>query len=269
MRMVFIRQAFTSASIFAVAHSRPPFSWTPKPNRIAATISGRIALRLNSSVKSGLVKKLMIRVGTLISVASAVSTASKPCGTMGTRRTMIYMMTAAMPAVQRKVSTVVPMTLPAFLALVMLATALEIEKNTIGTTTQNIMLMKMVPSGSRQVAPGHTAPTIAPATMPRTIVSRNQLFLKKLFDFMSGILLFPCWMMSYYIRNKNTDNCDSCLKLCKKCGKIPPLTLKTALIWHLHRYWSCFAASEGNAPQQAPAAAIYNGSALPFFCAAG
>ena len=188
--MVFIRQAFTSARIFAVRVSRPPLSWTPKPNRIAATIRGRIALRLNSSIKSGLVKKLMIRVGTSISVASAVSTASKPCGTMGIRRTMMYMIIAATAAVQKKVTIVTPMTLPAFFALTMLATALEIEKNTIGTTTQNIMLMKMVPSGSRQVAPGHTAPVIAPATMPSTIVSRNQLFLKKLFPFISIVLLF-------------------------------------------------------------------------------
>ena len=58
--------------------------------------------------------------------------------------------------------------------------ALEMEKKTIGTTTQNIMLINTVPSGSRQVAPGHTAPVIAPAAIPRTIVRRNQLSLKKL-----------------------------------------------------------------------------------------
>ena len=97
---------------------------------------------------------------------------------------MMYMITAAMAAVQAKVTTVVPMTLPAFFALAIFATALEMEKNTIGTTTQNIMLMKMVPSGSSTVAPGQSQPVIAPATMPRTIVSMNQLFLKKLFPFM-------------------------------------------------------------------------------------
>ena len=93
-----------------------------------------------------------------------------------------------MAAVHRKVTTVVPMTLPAFLAETMLATALEMEKNTIGTTTQNIMLMNTVPRGSRAVAPGHSQPVMAPATMPRTMVSMNQLFLKKLLDCIEMLL---------------------------------------------------------------------------------
>ena len=61
------------------------------------------------------------------------------------------------------------------------------EKKTSGTTTQNIMLMKMVPSGSSAVAPGQSQPVMAPATMPRTIVSMNQLFLKKFRDCIKGI----------------------------------------------------------------------------------
>ena len=48
----------------------------------------------------------------------------------------------------------------------MFAMAEEMEQNTIGTTTQNIMFMNTVPSGSRAVAPGHTAPTMQSATMP-------------------------------------------------------------------------------------------------------
>ena len=79
---------------------------------------------------------------------------------------MIYMITAAIAAVTQKVAIVVPMTLPARRALFMFAIAEEMETNTIGTTTQNIMLMKIVPMGSSAVAPGQTAPTTHPATMP-------------------------------------------------------------------------------------------------------
>ena len=70
------------------------------------------------------------------------------------------------------------------------------EQNTIGTTTQNIIFVKSVPSGSSTVAPGHTKPTMQPAAMPSIIVSRNQLFLKKFF--ISSILLY--WgLCCYYI----------------------------------------------------------------------
>ena len=79
---------------------------------------------------------------------------------------MMYMITAAIAAVTQKVMIVVPITLPARRALFMFAMAEEMETNTIGTTTQNIMLMKMVPMGSSAVAPGQTAPTMQPATMP-------------------------------------------------------------------------------------------------------
>ena len=63
------------------------------------------------------------------------------------------MMTEAMIVVTMKVRTVVPISLPARLALFMLAMAEEMEKKTIGTTTQNIMLMNSVPSGSSTEAP--------------------------------------------------------------------------------------------------------------------
>ena len=79
---------------------------------------------------------------------------------------MTYMITAAIAAVTQKVMIVVPITLPARRALFMFAMAEEMETNTIGTTTQNIMLMKIVPMGSSAVAPGQTAPTMQPETMP-------------------------------------------------------------------------------------------------------
>ena len=86
----------------------------------------------------------------------------------------MYMSTAAMAAVTMKVATVTPSTLPARLTLPMFAMAEAMEQNTIGTTTQNIMFMNTVPSGSRQVAPGQTAPTMQPAIMPVSIESMNQ-----------------------------------------------------------------------------------------------
>ena len=57
---VFMMQPVISSSSCAVFVSGPPFIWMPKPNSTAATISGRMALRLSSSMKSGLVKKLTI-----------------------------------------------------------------------------------------------------------------------------------------------------------------------------------------------------------------
>ena len=67
---------------------------------------------------------------------------------------------------------------PARRALFILAMDEEMEKKTIGTTTQNIMLMNSVPKGSRAVAPGHAKPTMIPRTMPRIIEKKNQLFLR-------------------------------------------------------------------------------------------
>lgn len=79
-----------------------------------------------------------------------------------------------MPAVTMNTITVVPSTLPARFTLPMFAMAEEIEQKTIGTTTQNIIFMNTVPSGSRAVAPGQTAPTMQPATMPISMEIMNQ-----------------------------------------------------------------------------------------------
>ena len=57
---VFMMQLVMSSSSCAVLVAGPPAICMPKPKIIAATIRGRIALRLRSSVKSGLVKKLII-----------------------------------------------------------------------------------------------------------------------------------------------------------------------------------------------------------------
>ena len=84
------------------------------------------------------------------------------------------MITAAMPAVTKKVARVTPMTLPAFLAPGILAMAEAIEQNTMGTTAQNMRLVKMVPSGSSAGAAwGNTRPVMQPATMPTSIQMRN------------------------------------------------------------------------------------------------
>ena len=88
------------------------------------------------------------------------------------------MMTEAMIVVHMKVTTVVPISLPARLTLFMLAIDEEIEKKTIGTTTQNIMLMNSVPSGSSAPAPSQTKPTTMPSTMPRIMEKKNQLFFR-------------------------------------------------------------------------------------------
>ncbi len=72
---------------------------------------------------------------------------------------------AAIAAVTRNVTVVTPMTFPALPGVFMLAIADEIEQNTIGTTTQNIMLMKRSPSGDKTVAPGQTSPVIVPSAI--------------------------------------------------------------------------------------------------------
>ena len=95
-----------------------------------------------------------------------------------------------MAAVIRKVATVMPMILPARRMPFMLAMADEIEQNTIGTTTQNIRLTKIVPIGCRQVAPGQTAPTAQPATMDVNIVRINQFRFKKAFMLLALSVLF-------------------------------------------------------------------------------
>ena len=87
----------------------------------------------------------------------------------------MYISTPAMAAVTRNVATVTPMILPARRALFILAMAEAIEQNTMGTTTQNIMLMNSVPRNS--ILPpklGANAPTRQPATMPVSIHRMNQ-----------------------------------------------------------------------------------------------
>ena len=99
------------------------------------------------------------------------------------------MITEAMIVVHMKVATVVPISLPARLTLFMLAMDEEMEKKTIGTTTQNIMLMNSVPSGSSAPAPSQAKPTTMPSTMPRIIEKKNQFFLRKFIGHLHCFLL--------------------------------------------------------------------------------
>jgi len=66
-----------------------------------------------------------------------------------------------------------PIILPARLLFFIPATAPAIDAKTRGTTIQNIILMKIVPMGSSAVAPGQTAPTMQPATMPMIMQIKN------------------------------------------------------------------------------------------------
>ena len=96
------------------------------------------------------------------------------------------MITAAIAPVTTKVPTVTPMILPARLRLCILATALEMDANTRGTTMQNIMLMNTVPRGLITVAPaetvlpsassttGHIQPTMAPRIMEPIIMAMKR-----------------------------------------------------------------------------------------------
>ena len=79
-------------------------------------------------------------------------------------------MTAAIPPVTTKVATVTPIIFPARFRLSMFATALEMDANTIGTTTQNIILMNTVPKGLRTVAP---VPEITPPSAS-TVAGKSQ-----------------------------------------------------------------------------------------------
>ena len=87
----------------------------------------------------------------------------------------MYISTPAMAAVTRKVATVTPMILPARLTLFILAMAELMEQNTMGTTTQNIMLINTVPRNSIFLPKdGAKAPTRQPAIMPVSIHRINQ-----------------------------------------------------------------------------------------------
>ena len=83
-------------------------------------------------------------------------------------------MMAAIPAVTKKVTRVTPMTLPAFFAPGMLAIAEAMEQNTMGTTAQNMRLVKIVPKGSSAgAACGNSKPVMQPPTMPISIHTRK------------------------------------------------------------------------------------------------
>ena len=177
---VFIRHSVKLDKSRATGAPASPVHCTAKPKMMAATIRGSMAFRLQRAVKSGTVKKFT-------SISEAETEPTSPSGgayvpvTRGTRRQTIYMITAAMAAVTKNVATVTPMIFPARRMLFILAMAEAMEQNTMGTTTQNIRLIKIVPMGCRQVAPGHTAPTAHPAIMARSMLSRNQFCLKNFF----------------------------------------------------------------------------------------
>ena len=111
--------------------------------------------------------------------------------------------------------------MPARFALFILAMEEEMEKNTIGTTTQNIMLINSVPSGSRTPELSQVKPTTMPSAMPRIMEKKNQLFFRKLLDFMDWTpFRFKCHC--YYILIICKVNCNMCLKDCKSCAIIIP-----------------------------------------------
>jgi hypothetical protein len=60
----------------------------------------------------------------------------------------------------------------------------EMETKTMGTTTQNIMLMNSVPRGSSTPALGQAKPTAIPSKIPSIMEKKNQLFFRKLLNFM-------------------------------------------------------------------------------------
>ncbi len=93
--------------------------------------------------------------------------------TGGKRRIKQYMITAAMAPVTTKVPTVTPMIFPARLRLSMLATALEMDAKTMGTTIQNMRLINTVPRGLSTVASGHSQPTMQPRTMEPSMTARK------------------------------------------------------------------------------------------------
>ena len=103
-----------------------------------------------------------------------------------------YIKRAAMVAVTQKVSTVTPIIFPARLGDAMLAMAEEMDRNTMGTTMQNMRLINTVPRGSSTVAPGLStsspwrttgkhSPATDPAVMPSSMNRRKPLFLKNRF----------------------------------------------------------------------------------------
>ena len=146
---------------------------------------GKIALRLSSSKKSGFVKKFTSNSAKPRPATSTLSSTTLPLE-MGKMRMTMYINTAAMAAVTRNVPTVTPMSLPARFAPDAFAIAEDIEKNTSGTTMQNIRLINTVPSGSSFVPiSGANTPMRQPQTMPSSMKIINPYDLKN--DFFSMI----------------------------------------------------------------------------------
>ena len=165
----------------------PPFRFTAKPKSRENTIRGSMARRVSRPLKSLAVKKFTIMSGSVAySPISWEARLVQAAGTGGKTTISTYMMTAAMAPVTTKVPTVTPMIFPARFRLSMLATALEMEAKTMGTTTQNIMLMNTVPRGLSTVAPvpetmpplpsgsaGQTQPRMAPKIMAPSIMAKK------------------------------------------------------------------------------------------------
>ena len=156
--------------------SGPPARLVAKPNSTENTIRGSMARRLSRPTKSLAVKKLTIMSEMeAYSPSSSVGSSVQGVSTGGKIFIRANMMTAAMAPVITKVSTVVPMILPARLRLRMLATDPAMEAKTRGTTTQNIMLMNTVPRGLIVVPnSGETQPAMQPSTMAPSMMARNR-----------------------------------------------------------------------------------------------
>ena len=147
-----------------------------KPNSIENTINGSIAFLLKSPTKSSAVKKF-----TTISAIVACSPTASASISVHALKTGGYsfintnIINAAMAPVITKVRTVVPMIFPALLRLFILATELDIEANTKGTTTQNIMFINTVPKGfSFGPKSGANHPTSPPAIIAPSIIARKR-----------------------------------------------------------------------------------------------
>ena len=76
--------------------------------------------------------------------------------------------------VTTKVSTVMPIMRPARRTLRIPAMAPAMEENTSGTTTQNMRLIKICPSGRRApAAAGHSQPVTPPVSMAASMAPRS------------------------------------------------------------------------------------------------
>ena len=120
--------------------------------------------------------------------------------------------------------SVTPIIRPALRRLFIPATDAEMEKNTSGTTTQNIMLMNTVPSGRMACAtPGSSPPTTHPATMAASITARNRYWRSAgfpsiqipLFVFCSSI--YSGLRVQYAFRSKKLRLADRILSARRSC----------------------------------------------------